>query len=73
MKATDIRWTIEAPARLEDVDVLMLDEAELLAHVEALRTEGAWIRQLLHVALAEVARLTTQLRRALTVTQDLRR
>jgi hypothetical protein len=68
---TDIAWQSDPLPHLEDQGVLLLDEAGLLEHVGGLRSEASWLRRLLHEALACVAKLSTQLRRATTIITDL--
>jgi len=57
--AADIRWTLGDPLPpVEQVDLLTLSERELFDYARALQTETAWLRAMLHEALAMVHRLT---------------
>ncbi len=72
VRAEDIRWSLAPIARAEDVDVLTLTTAELLAYVADLQSETQSLRRVLHEAVALVARQQDQLRQAARVVEHQR-
>lgn len=68
VQAHEIPWQCDAlPPVLEGIDVLTLDVDQLLHYTVELQHETAVLRDLSHEAIAHVARLTTQLQRAMRV------
>jgi hypothetical protein len=69
LRANDIEWTPDLIPRVETIPqsgtyLAHLSHAELLDYVADLREEAATLRKALHVAIAAIARLTAQLKRA---------
>jgi hypothetical protein len=62
LDAADLDWTLEPLPRLEDVDVLTLTDLETTDYTASLRRENRILRELLHEALALLARLTQRLK-----------
>ncbi len=63
VSADEIRWTpfTDDTIRLECVDLLTLTEDELLSYTASLQLETAWLRRLVHQALAQTAQLSARL------------
>src|SRR5262245_36926196 len=68
VRADQIRWTPLAIDQIEDINILELDENELLAYLENLRDETAWLRLLLSESLTLINRQRDQLARAAKLT-----